>query len=297
MAAALNAPAPDAPRVPAIGPDGTLNNIVLENPQAASVTPNVLASAARGLPMVRWGAHEGRDAVIVGTGPSLERRENWRAIKRAAERGAVVYALKGAATLLRGHGIPVHYVASCDPVTDEIDKMPIVPGATYLLASCCCPGLYDKILGAGCPVEVYHSFMGAAPGPWRSESDFYAHHFGGDGWIATGGTTVANRILDVALDRHGVRRVTMTGVDFGSRNREAHYARGSLGAHGRGVIIVQDGGALDGRTWFTQPTLMIAAIHVAKLILVGVVEVVGDSLAVAFARRPDQMNEAVRGVM
>lgn len=281
-------------KVPAIGPDGKLNSIRLRSPAHGNVVRNVLACAARKLPMIEAGAHEGCIAVVVGTGPSLDRRENRRAVKRLADRGAIVYALKSAAVVLQRYGIPVHYVLNCDAQANQVDKMPSFAGPTYLLGSGCDPALFDHVLAAGCDVQVFHSATGARVTDHGSEVDLYEAHFP-HAWVAMGGMTVANRAIACAYF-HGCRKAVAAGVDFGARDRGHYYANGASGRMGPGVLWVNDGGKIDGRTWYTQPSLVVSAVSAARLVLAGFVEVIGDSLITALAKNPQHMADAVRGV-
>lgn len=281
-------------KVPAIAPDGRLQHVRLRSPAQGNVTRNVLSCAARGLPMIAPLAEADRVAVVVGTGPSLDRRENRRMVKRLADKGAVVYALKSAATLLRDAGIPVHYVLNCDAQANQVAKMPAYPGPTYLLGSCCDPVLFDHVLAAGCRVEVFHSATGARVTDHGSEEEFYAAHFA-HAWVAQGGMTVANRAIACAY-YHGCRKVHIAGVDLGVRTRDQYYATGASGRLGNGVLWINDGAQIDGRTWYTQPSLLVSAVSAARLVLAGFVEVIGDSLVQALAKNPQHIPNAVQGV-
>ena len=298
----LAASAPRRPdglaRFPVRTADGGQAGVALRNPAQANLVRNILAAAAlvaaRRAGMIAPGAHDGRTAVVVGTGPSLDRRENRRAVRRLADKGAVVYALKSAAALLRAAGVRPHYVVNCDALPSQVEKTPAWAGQAYLLASCCDPALFEHVLAAGGRVEVFHSASGAQVTEHGSEVDLYRARFPHD-WVAQGGMTVANRAIACAY-YHGCARVVLAGCDFGVRDRARFYAAGAAGRMGAGALWVQDDGLTDGRPWYTQPSLIVSAASVAKLILAGFVETVGDSLAAAMARNPRALDRAARGV-
>lgn len=307
MAQALTAPAPEAPplatmpvRIPGLGPNGEIERVQLRNPAQANVVRNVLDAARRvreGLPMIRALGHFPRPALVVGTGPSLDRREVRREVRRLARKGAVVYALKSAATILVDElGVMPDYVVNVDAQASQVEKMPRLAAPTYLIGSCCDPALYDWLLDGGCKVEVFHSACGARLTEHGSELEFYRAHFP-DCWVAQGGMTVANRAIAVALGRHGCKGVYLAGCDFGSRVEGAWYAAGTSGRMGPGVLWITDGGETDGTPWFTQPSLIVAAVSAAQLVRAGFVRILGDSLAAAFAANPAAMAKAVSRVV
>lgn len=274
----------------------------LYNPMQSKIMDHIYASAARGLPMVREGRHQGRTALIVGTGPSLDAPEVRARIREVAKGGAVVIAIKSATRILREMSVPVRYSINCDAQANQVAKTPIVPGVTYLLASCCHPDLFEHVLGGGCRVELFHSVTGAkCDKTGVSEVEAY-HTCFPDHWIAQGGMTVANRAIAVAYHM-GCAHVVLVGCDFGIRasgeeavDRSAYYAAGATGGLIQGANFVNDGGAIDGRPWHTQPSLIVSAVSVGRLVRAGYVSVVGDSLAAAFAANPEMMDRAVRKV-
>ncbi len=307
--AVLAAPPPLMPDPQA--PEVKRNRIRLYNPEQATLAGYIRASAARGLPMIRPGALAGRKALLVGTGPSLDARGGRALVARKAK-GRVVVGVKMATRILADRGIAVDYAVACHPEAREVEKTPIVPGVTYIVASCCHPALFDHLLGAGCPVQVFHSYCGGfvEPGSGLSEGGLYRALFAGDDWVAIGGQTVLNRAI-AALYRLGIAHVTLAGADFGVRPPAdtvpgaapardplaPYYARAATGAIMPNAVFVDDGGRIDGRPWRTQPPLIVSAVSVARLILGGYVGVIGDSLAKSLARKPDLLDRAVTGTV
>lgn len=293
-------PKPVPPTFPLVKADGSSHPLPMRSLVQHHLIRNIRACAARKLPMIRAGIHEGRRAVVVGTGPSLDRRENRRAVKRLAAAGAVVYALKSAASILQRDGVRIDYIVNCDAQPNQVAKMPLLPqaadggGPVYLLGSACDPGLYDHVLGGGCRVEVFHSATGAQVTDHGSETDWY-HDLFPHAWVAMGGMTVANRAVACAYF-HGCRQVMVVGCDFGVRDKAHYYATGAAGRMGPGTLWVTDDGKTDGRPWFTQPSLVMSAVSMAKLARAGFVRILGDSLAASLARQPEKLARAARGV-
>jgi hypothetical protein len=280
----------------------TRQDWTLYNPAQALVVDHIYATAARRLPMVKPDRHKGRTAVVVGTGPSLDTPEVRDRLRHLAQDGPVFFGIKSSTRLLRRMRVPVHYSVNCDAQATQVAKTPIVPGVTYLLASCCHPDLFDHVLGGGCKVEVFHSATAAkCARTGAGEVEIYEGLFP-DGWVAQGGMTVANRAIALAY-RMGCAHVVLVGCDFGVRaspdetvTRDGYYAAGVTGGLIENATFVSDFGEIDGRPWKTQPSLIASAISVARLVLGGYVTVVGDSLAASFAARPELMDRAARGV-
>lgn len=268
----------------------------LANAFRFDLAANIIDCAGRGLPMVEQATVPQGPALVVGKGPSLEEPATWAQVLRAAE-GATVFAVKDNAAWLRERGLQPRYVVNGDQRPDLAERIPADPSLVYLLASCCHPALYDRLLGAGCEVRVFHFACGAR---WMGlrEKDLYRALYDCD-WVAEHGSTIVNRAVPL-LYRMGHYPVTLAGADFGARDLAGGYY--AAGMPGRLVdplttdaFVVQDGGRLDGRTWYSRPDLIVSARAVAHMIRGGFVTVLGDSLANALARVDEAaMDAAVR---
>jgi hypothetical protein len=281
----------------------TMDKVKPNNPMQDRLHLHIAAAAERhraGLPMVpRSPFLAGRQALIVGTGPSLDHPHVWRRITALVRGGAVVVGLKEAITLLRRRGLRVDYSVSVDAQPNQVLKTPAVPGVTYLVATCCAPALFDHLLTAACSVQLFHTACGAVdPASGAAETMLYASLFS-DGWVAQGGMVVANRAIAL-MHRAGCRHIFLAGCDFGRRatnddldevvQARDFYAAGTRGNLMDGAVFFNDRGAIDGRPWITQPGMKVSAQHVAGLIRAGYVTVIGDSLAKSVARHWDSLS-------
>jgi hypothetical protein len=280
------------------------------------------SAAARGLEMVEKDCHGGEPgAVICGLGPSIQKPGVMRQVRNYVRRGYTVFGIKEAITYLLGKGIAVRYSASMDPGAQQVAKTPVHDGVIYCLASSCHPALFDHLLDAGAEVRVYHSACGyvrheMAPGfvidltdqqkaivagqfelstddgcefspvcvAAKPEMAVYDALFGCAD-VMCGGFTVGNRALALA-QYMGFRDLVMAGCDFGWRvvDGDDYYA-GFVTRAPLDETFQVDDGKVDGKPWKTRPDLLGSAADIAHKIIDGQVTVLGDSLAVALAKR------------
>lgn len=295
-------------------------------PDAVSLLPNLKSSAARGLPMVEKGCHTGEKALIVGTGPTLKSKDTFRRIKHLAQ-DRVVFALKEAVGYLKLKGIDVTYSVAMDPSGErQVARTPVNPDVVYCLASSCNPMLYDHILDGGAEVKIFHSACGqsepyylagilhnAAVGQGEEhalyegffemktlddkpfcpiipmlkvEVELYEELFNNADCM-TGGFTVTNRAL--SLVRYmGFEDVVMGATDFGWRKKGGSHYCDLVKVDHRDKEYMTDSCDVDGQEWFTKPDQLASAADIALKIKAGEVEVIGDSLAAALAKRDHQ---------
>jgi len=317
-----------APPTPA--PKPKPHAIAFSNPDFAHLGRHIASAAARRLAIARKGMHAGAPgALIVALGPSVAKPGGLCAVRHYARLGWTIFALKEAVGWLRNRGLPVHYAANMDPGVGEAARTPVWPGVTYCLASSCHPVLFDHVIEHGGKALVYHSACGYTErqtrpgfaldlgngseavvlGNWElsttsglaaspivtgktSEIEVYQRWFD-HGDVVIGGFTVANRALGLAKYM-GFERVVMVGADFGWRvgNGDTYYA-GFVKAKPIDDVWMMDHGKVDGTDWKTRPDLLASAIDVARHIKRGHVKVLGDSLAVALSKHPDEYLDRV----
>lgn len=304
--------------------------IKFSNPEFGKLGRYIAAAAARRLPIVRKDMHAGeRGALIVALGPSIQKPAVMREVRNYARLGWTVFALKEAVRWLKDKGIRVHYSANMDPGAGEVRRTPIYPDVTYCLASSCHPALYDHVIEGGAKVLVYHSACGYAEHEVKAGfalelgTDQQAIVLGEyemattDGYpfapvvqaranevevyrrlfehadVVIGGFTVANRALGLAKYM-GFDKVVLAGADFGWRvdGKDSYYA-GFVDAEPLNDVWMTDQGRVDGKPWKTRPDLLASAVDVARHIKQGRVKVVGDSLAAALAKHPDEYLDRV----
>lgn len=137
--------------------------VTFTNPHFDQLAAHVRSCAARDLPMVERDRHRGAPGVVIcSTGPSIERRSNFRRVRTLIKhRGYALIALKEALGFFNDRGMRAAYSVAMDPGGErQIRRTPIIGGVTYCLASSCHPELYDHLLDGGARVEVFHSACG-----------------------------------------------------------------------------------------------------------------------------------------
>lgn len=275
----------------------TQPRLTLKNPNFAALESHVRYAASLGLPLVKQGCHaDAPGFVVCGTAPSLLEPDNLAEVRRLADAGHIVIALKEAVTLIANAGIRVDYSVAMDPDAKQIEKTPIVPGVTYAIASSCSPALFDYLLNAGAKVEIFHSACGL-----KDEVQVYVELFGcGD--VIVGGYTLGNRGTGLGKYMVGNKKGYVAGVMFGTRASQAeskasepveYYAAGVTGKPGNTGPWFTDDGKVDGTPWWTKLDLMASAIDMAKHVKKGLIEMIGDSLARSLAMHPDEFMDRI----
>jgi hypothetical protein len=308
--------------------------VKFERPKdAPNLLPFIKYSASLGLPLVEKDCHKGERCLIVGTGPTLKNKTVFRQIKSLAK-SHVVIGLKESIPYLISKGIEVTYAVSMDPGGKrQIDRTPAVPGVTYCVASSCHSDFYDHLLENKCKIEIFHSACGQGEAHYekgilvnvggdthamvegefvvkvmnddhevcpvvnlvKNEVDIYRDYFGGDQAVMCGGFTVTNRAL--ALAKYMGFDVTMAATDFGWRKMGgSHYCDLVQVDHGDDAYMT-DQGAVDGTPWYTRPDQLASAVDVAMKVRAGELEIIGDTLPSALAKRDESfLKEIVKMV-
>lgn len=174
---------------------------------------NMRVNIARGLPDVT--AYRKHDLVmsIAGGGPSLA--DTYRDLE------GWVCTINGSLQWVLDNVEGDHSIACgvCDAGEHIKDMVPAVPGVRYYVASVCDPGLFDKLIGAGCEVWLWHVSPNStedAEGVERLLSLEY------DEWLAVGGgCTMGLRWLNLGY-LLGFRKFRLHGMDSSFRDGETH---------------------------------------------------------------------------
>jgi len=298
-------------------------------PDAPCLGVHLRSCVERGLPFVERDAHTNENVIICSTGSSIKDRKVLSTIKKRVSKGWKVFGLKETIPFLREHNIPVHFSCSMDPGGDrQIARTPVDTDVTYCVASSCHPSLFDHLLGNGCKVEVFHSACGHQEAKYErgillslnqeeisvidgefelktttgnefcpvvpilsSEVDVYMELFG-HADVMQGGFTVTNRTLALAKYM-GFKKVLMAGTDFGWRDPDGSHYSDLVMVPAYDDNVMNDGGEVDGKMWYTKPDQLASAVDIAKKIKAGEVKVLGDSLAAALAKCGDAFLEKV----
>lgn len=151
-------------------------------------------------------AHAG-EAVLVGTGPSVER--NVGEIKALAKAGAAIFAIKGAHDWLLSHGIRPHFAVAVDGQEKIADlyKNP-QQDITYLIASQCHPKTFDalkknRVVVWNCYTKKAHEYWAK----WLKKKKRKDKIF-----FVQGGSTSGMRCITMAY-LMGFRRLNIFGFD------------------------------------------------------------------------------------
>ena len=308
--------------------------IKFERPHdAPSLLPFIQYSASLGLPLIEKDCHAGESCLIVGTGPTLKNKTILRQIKEFAKTHVVI-GLKESISFLKSKGVKVSYSVAMDPGGErQIKRTPIDRDVTYCVASSCHSDFFDYLLKNKCEVKIFHSACGqGAPtyergmlvqigendmaivegdyvittmnegyelcpviGMVKQEVEIYKELFD-HGDTMCGGFTVTNRALALAKYM-GFDPIKMAGTDFGWRKEGGSHYCDLVQVDTHDDQYMTDQGEVDGTPWLTKPDQLASAQDVAKKIKAGEVEVLGDTLPVALAKRDDAfLDEIVKMV-
>ena len=293
-------------------------------PDAKDLGPHLRHSAASKWPMVEKNSHAGQNAVICSTGKSIKDKAVLKKVKRLAKKGYVVFGLKETIPYLKDHGVKVTYSVSMDPGGErQINRTPFDKDVTYCLASSCHPDLYDYLGMKGGKIMIFHSacghseegykpgmFVQAGPTDFaicpgvhtmktlegeneftpivqlvKSEVQIYDEMFP-NADVMCGGFTVSNRALALAKFM-GFDKVVLAGTDFGWREKGKSHYSDLVSVDTLDSSYMTDNAQVDGREWFTKPDQLASAVDIAHKQKAGEIEVLGDSLAAALAKRDD----------
>lgn len=263
--------------------------IQFSNPNVEHLRVHIESAAKRGLPYVERGKYEGEKGVVIaGLAPSLKTKRTMNVVRKRAQAGWKILAIKEAITYFLENDIPVHMSANMDPGAQEAQRVPVVPGVEYYIASSCHPDLFDHVISHGGNAIVYHSACG-----WPNEQIIYKGLFP-NGNTMIGGFTVANRALGLC-HYLGFKRPLLVGCDFGWRENSEYYADIVKASPLRDVFM-NDKGRVDGKIWHTRPDLLASAVGIARQIKAKQADVIGDSLAKALSKKDNAFLDEVCGI-
>lgn len=169
---------------------------------------NVRYAMTLGLPEVKQCAAHDQILSIAGGGPSLA--DTYKDLT------GFVAACNGSLSYLIEKGIMPQMCGVCDPSEHMVDIVEAVPGVAYFLASCVNPKVFDKLIGAGCTVYLWH--LHPIDGLDELLNEYYP-----DGWVQIpGGCTMGLRWLTLGYHL-GFRNVHVHGVDSSFRETSHAY--------------------------------------------------------------------------
>lgn len=278
------------------------NELKLVNPQLQFLPMNIRYSASLKLPfLAKNELADCRGVVVCGTAPTLLEPKTIREIKRLANMGYKIFAVKQAIRLLTNEGITVSYSFAMDPGEKQIRKTPLQKGVTYILASSCHPAMFDYLLGAGMDVRIFHSACGASENGMH-EMQVYANYFPdhcAPEHVACGGYTVVNRAV-AASEYMGAKRIFIAGAPFGWRESASYYAEGIKEPAGNATgPTLYDQRQVDGYGWYSKADLMPSAVAIAQKAKATPhkIQFIGDSLAASLAKHTEHNIEGLKNLM
>lgn len=180
---------------------------------------NIRSCLKRGLPefAITPCVHDGT-FVVVGSGPSLLKKENIEGIRAEQAKGRPICAIKGSHDFLIDNGIEPDLFVSVEPRERPLKH--VSDKTCYLLASRVAPALFDQV--AGKDVLVWHSFSSLTNHPpvakdgekphWKDfdplpECEVWRGRFG-----VGGASTSGLRAVNLAYVM-GFRKIIFYGMD------------------------------------------------------------------------------------
>lgn len=181
----------------------------------AAALESVRSAVARKLPWYTGAPPNNREAVIVGSGPSV--RDHLADIRRRVSRGAALISMNGSLRwLVKRRLIPSSHIV-LDGRPENVQFVEDVPPQTaLLLASQCHPDVFDAVTSHP-KVIVWHAAL-------NEEMERVVTDAAGDRapMVLGGGCTVGMRALYLAFTS-GFRRIHVYGMD-GSYHGDEHHA-------------------------------------------------------------------------
>lgn len=274
----------------------------LVNPHLQFLHLNVKNAAKLKLPFLQRDVLAKEKGVVVcGTAPALMEPKTLREIRRLADLGYKVFAVKQAIRLLTNECIPVSFSFAMDPGEKQIRKTPLQKGVNYIVASSCHPVMFDYLLDAGMEVSIFHSACGVTEGELH-EMQVYEKYFPdncGMDQVACGGYTVVNRAV-AAAEYMGAKRIYIAGAPFGWRPEAEYYAPGVKEPAGNATgPTLYDQKQVDGKGWYSKADLMPSAVSIAHKAKQnpGRIHFIGESLAASLAKHTDRNIEGLKNLM
>lgn len=220
-----------------------------------------------------------------------------RQITRTPVRPGVTYCVASSCHpefvdyLLHGGAKVQTFHSACgysEPAVEAGVVVPLGVGPDMASAYAVMPGLFEMKTNEGAPVTPIVSVH-------IGETEIYDRIFPTRD-VMEGGFAVVNRAIALA-DYMGFPKIAVAGADFGWRNPDAktHYAS-FVEVGPMADEYMTDNGRVDGNEkspWYTRPDQLASAADVARKALTGKVQIIGDSLAAAMARRGRAFVESV----
>lgn len=204
--------APQSPR----GPELRFNNGKLCIELVPQVSPeqmveNMRSALARGLPELRWCKPHEFTLAIASGGPSLE--DTYK------ELNGDIAAVNGSLGFLLERDIVPVFCGVLDANEHMTDIVAADPRVRYLVASNCHPSLFDKLLGAGCKVWLWHTTP-ASVGSLEAETVLKEAR--PETWqMIGGGCSIGLRLINIGYVL-GYRDFHLHGLDSSFRDRRTH---------------------------------------------------------------------------
>lgn len=172
---------------------------------------NMRSALSRGLPEIKFCAPRGYTLAIASGGPSLQ--DTYTQLE------GHIAAVNGSLGFLLDRGIVPEFCGVLDANPHMADIVVADPRVRYLVASNCHPTLFDKLLGAGCRVWLWHTTGRSLGTP---EADDVLRKARPDTWISVyGGSTIGLRLVNLGHVL-GYRKFHLHGMDSSFRDDKTH---------------------------------------------------------------------------
>jgi FkbM family methyltransferase len=168
---------------------------------------HVRSAVSRGLPEISECKAHSEILSVAGGGPSIA--DTYK------EMTGYVAAINGSLAWLLDQNIVPQMCGVCDPTEKIADVLEAHKDVTYFIASCAHPKVFDKLIGAGCRVYLWHLhpidgldelLTGLYPGGWTQIS---------------GGCTMGLRWVNLGY-HIGFRTFHLHGLDSSFRDKSSH---------------------------------------------------------------------------
>lgn len=152
------------------------------------------------------GPHDGILS-IAGGGPSLA--------DTYEDLTGYVATINGSLAYLLSKGVKPHMCGVCDPTEKIADMIEAEEGVTYFIASCAHPKVFEKLLGTGCDVRLFH--VREIDGI----DEVLNKHYQGQYETIPGGCTMGLRWMTLGYYL-GFRKFHLHGMDSSFRDKSSH---------------------------------------------------------------------------
>lgn len=169
---------------------------------------NIDQNSRLDFPFLTLSEPHGRDAVLVGGGPSI--KDDVELVRWRQQNGATVFAMNGAATWLLKQGIEADWLVMADARPENVRFLRGYPAKGYLISSQCSPILFE-----GLPKD--RTIV------WHIGVDGVENHIHRDGMHALVGGGVTTGLCALVLaEIMGHRTLHLYGFDSSDREGQAH---------------------------------------------------------------------------